>query len=162
MILSGDDHNRDARRVTRRVLRGFDPSAFSTLRRQAGLSVSDLARLSGAALSTIHHWEAGRRTPQVDVLAAVMEVIGAPIEEVVRIDVEQRYPGDWRVMTGLTQPQMAAAAQLSTAMVQRIERGEYPLSDSTADTLAGLLGINRQTYREAYQRARERPPGAPC
>lgn len=162
MTLSGDDRHRDSPHVTRRVLRGFDAAAFSTLRRQAGMSVSDLARLSGASLSTIHHWEAGRRTPQVDVLATVMKVIGAPIEAVVSIDVNDRFPGDWRVMQGLTQPQLAAAAGMSTAMVQRIERGEYPLSDGNATILAGLLGITAQTYRQAYRRARERPAGTPC
>lgn len=162
MTLSGDERHRDGPRVTRRVLRGFDTEAFSTLRRQAGISVSDLARLSGVSLSTIHHWEAGRRTPQVDVLAAAMTIIGAPIEAVVRIDVDDRFPGDWRVMQGLTQPQLAAAARLSTAVVQRIERGEYPLSDGNAAILADLLGINAHTYRQAYQRARERPAGTPC
>jgi transcriptional regulator with XRE-family HTH domain len=80
----------------------------------------------------------------------------------VRIDVAERYPGDWRVMQGLTQLQLAAAAGLSTAMVQRIERGEYPLSDANATTLAGLLGITAQAYRQAYQRARQRPAGTPC
>ena len=31
-------------RMTRRVLRGFNPQAFADTRRQRGLSVSDLAR----------------------------------------------------------------------------------------------------------------------
>lgn len=161
MSLSRYDQHQDGRRVSRRVLRGFDPQAFATLRRHAGISVSDLARLSETSLSTIHHWEAGRRTPQVDVLAAVMKVLNAPIEAVVRIDVDDRYPGDWRVMKGLTQPQLAARAQIPTATVQRIERGEYPLSDQNAEALASLLDISPQVYRDAYQRARQRPPGAP-
>lgn len=162
MSLSGYERHQRGRRVSRRVLRGFDPAAFATLRRDAGLSVSDLARLSGHSLSTIHHWEAGRRTPQVDILAAVMAIIGVPIEAVVRIASDERYPGDWRVLTGLTQPQLAAKAQLPTATVQRIERGEYPLSDANADKLAELLGITSPTYRQAYLRVRQRPPGTSC
>ncbi|MBI3216985.1 MAG: transcriptional regulator [Mycobacterium sp.] len=147
--------------MTRRVLRGFDASAFAELRHRAGISVSDLARLSGASLSTIHHWEAGRRTPQVDILAAVMAVLNAPIESVVLIAAQERYPGDWRVLRGMTQPQLGAAAHIATSIVQRIERGEHPLSDSNAEVLSGVLGIPAGTYREAYQRARDRPAGAP-
>lgn len=74
---------------------------------------------------------------------------------------EQRYPGDRRVMSGLTQPQAAARAQLSTAILQRIERGEYPLSDKSAEALAEVLGISADEYHAAYQRARQRPAGAP-
>lgn len=147
--------------MTRRVLRGFDADAFAALRRRAGISASDLARLSGAALSTIHHWEAGRRTPQVDILAAVMSVLEAPIDAVVLIAAEERYPGDWRVMKGLTQPQLAATARLSTQIVQRIEGGEYPLSEANAEALARVLGITADEYRAAYQRARQRPAGTP-
>lgn len=68
-----------------------------------------------------------------------MKVLQAPIDAVVLIAPEQRYPGDWRVMSGLTQPQAAARAQLSTAILQRIERGEYPLSDKSAELLRGCL-----------------------
>ncbi|MCX2715978.1 helix-turn-helix domain-containing protein [Mycolicibacterium sp. J2] len=148
--------------MSRRVLRGFDAAAFATLRRERGFSVSDLARLSGTSLGTIHAWEAGRRTPQIDILAAVMAVLDAPIDAVVRIQEDQRFPGDWRVMKGLTQPQLAAQAQLSTAAVQRIELGEHPLSDANARTLSGLLGISPEAYRDAYHRARQRPPGTSC
>lgn len=156
-----DEQPPHGRRMTRRVLRGFDAHAFAALRRRADISVSDLSRLSGASLSTIHHWEAGRRTPQVDILAAVMKVLKAPIDAVVLIAPEDRYPGDWRVMNGLTQPQLAAKAQLSTAILQRIERGEYPLSDKHSEALASVLGIAIDQYSAAYQRARQRPAGAP-
>ena len=161
MSLSLNENHPHGPRMTRRVLRGFDPGAFSALRHRAGISVSDLSRLSGVSLSTIHHWEAGTRTPQVDILAAAMAVLNSPIHAVVLIDPDQRYPGDWRVMSGLTQPQLAANAHIATAILQRIERGEYPLSDKNADALAAILGISAAEYRAAYQRARQRPAGAP-
>ena len=161
MSLFPNENHPHGRRMTRRVLHGFDRHAFSALRQSRGLSVSDLARLSGAALPTIHHWEAGTRTPQVDILAAVMAVLKAPIDTVVLIAADQRYPGDWRVMSGLTQPQLAANAKIATAILQRIERGEYPLSDKNAEALASTLGITADEYRAAYQRARQRPAGSP-
>lgn len=162
MSLSTDDSYRDRHRMTRRVLRGFSPEAFADVRARKQVSVSDLARLSAVSFSTIHHWEAGRRTPQIDVLARIMAVLDAPIDAVVLIDPADRYPSDWRVMRGITQPQLAAQARLSTVMVQRIEKGEYPLSDRNADTLSNLLGISAGEYRAAYQRARTRPAGEPA
>jgi hypothetical protein len=37
-----------------------------------------------------------------------MAVLKRPIDGVVRMEEGQRYPGDWRVIKGLTQPQLAA------------------------------------------------------
>ncbi len=149
------------RRVSRRVLRGFSAEKFTAVRICAGLSVSDLARMADVAVSTIHHWEAGTRSPQIDILASVMAVLNAPIEAVVLIAVDHRYPSDWRVMKGLTQPQLAVAAHIPTVTIQRIERADYPLTDKNAETIANALGITVEEYRTAYQRARKRPAGAP-
>ncbi|VAZ69638.1 hypothetical protein LAUMK40_05801 [Mycobacterium kansasii] len=145
--------------MTRRVLRGFDAATFAALRQERGLSVSDLARLGDIGTSTIHAWEAGTRTPQVDLLARVMDVLGAAIDQVVCIDPEERYPGDWRVMKGMTQPELAAAAKIATTTLRAIERADQSLSDHNARTLAAVLGISVDTYHAAYRRARNRPPG---
>lgn len=48
--------------------------------------------------------EAGKGTPQIDLLARVMAILETPIEHVVAIAPDERYPGDWRVIKGLTQP----------------------------------------------------------
>lgn len=148
--------------MSRRVLRGFSAHAFAAVRTQANFTISDLARLADVAVSTLHHWEAGTRSPQIDILAKVMTVLQAPIESVVLIPCHERYPGDWRVMTGRTQPQLAAAAGMPTALVTRIERADYPLSDTNAETLATALGVSAAEYKAAYQRARDRHPGIPA
>src|SRR5579875_1072518 len=72
-------------RMTRRVLRGFDAASFAQVRRRNGISVSDLARLADVSSVTIFNWEAGRGTPQVDLLARVMRILDASIEQVVAI-----------------------------------------------------------------------------
>lgn len=162
MTLSSDDTDQHRRRMSRRILRGFSRAAFVEVRKRAEMSVSDLARTSGVAISTIHNWEAGNRSPQIDILAAVMNTLGAPIEAVVQVPPDDRYPGDWRVMKGMTQPQLAAAARLPTVTIQRLERGEHPLSPENADVLAALLDVSADTYREAYERARTRPVGTPA
>lgn len=159
MNLSSYEAHPPQRRMSRRVLRGFSPSEFAKARRNAGLSVSDLARIAEVSVSTVHHWEAGTRSPQVDILAKAMAVLGVPIEGVVLIPAGQRYPSDWRVMRGLTQPQLAATAHMPTVTVQRIERADYPLSDQHAEAIASTLGVDVDEYREAYERARKRPAG---
>ncbi|HZE16419.1 MAG TPA: helix-turn-helix transcriptional regulator [Mycobacterium sp.] len=50
--------------MSRRVLRGCSAQEFTAIRTRAGLSVSDLDRIADVAVSTIHHWEAGTRSPQ--------------------------------------------------------------------------------------------------
>ena len=161
MNLSSYDADPHRRRMSRRVLRGFSPRTFAAIRTRAGLSVSDLARMADVAVSTVHHWEAGTRSPQIDILASVMSVLDAPIEAVVLIEANERYPGDWRAVRGLTQPQLAAAARLPTVTIQRIERADYPLSEQNAEIIANVLGLTVEEYRAAYDRARKRPAGAP-
>ena len=148
-------------RMTRRVLRGFDAQAFATLRRERGISAGDLSRLAGVSQATVFNWEAGKSTPQVDLLARVMDILAATIEQVVPIPADERYPGDWRVLNGLTQPELAAAVKMPTTTLRGIERADAALSDANAAKLAEHLGISVAEYRAAYQRARQRPAGAP-
>ena len=54
---------------------------------------------------------------------------------------DERYPGDWRVIKGLTQPELAAAAKIATTTLRGIERADISLTDANAATLASLLGI---------------------
>ncbi|WP_241473843.1 helix-turn-helix transcriptional regulator [Mycolicibacterium neoaurum] len=145
--------------MTRRVLRGFDARAFASARKDKGISVSDLSRLADVSQAAIFNWEAGKSTPQVDLLARVMGILGAPIEQVVPIPADERFPGDWRVAQGLTQPELAAAAKIATTTLRGIERADVGLTDANAGKLATLLGISVEQYRAAYERARRRPPG---
>jgi hypothetical protein len=62
-------------------------------------------------------------------------------------------------MKGLIQPQLARAAQIPTATIQRIRTRGLPLSGKNAEAIAGVLGITVEKYRDAYQQARRRPPG---
>lgn len=49
----------------------------------AGLSLRDLAALSGVAHGTISNWETGRRRPQVVELSAVCVALGVTVADVV-------------------------------------------------------------------------------
>lgn len=165
MTLSSHEHQRRKPRVSRRVLRGFSREAFKAA--LGTMSAGELSRLSGVGVSTIHTWLAGSRTPQVDVLAKVLPILKVQIGDVVLIDPAKRYPGDWRViMTGMTQPQLAAAAdaisKMRTSTLQKIERGELTLSEENARALATVIGIPVAEYKAAYERARLREPGTPA
>lgn len=155
-----ESHEHGSHHVSRRVLRGFTPSRFAALRKST-MTMSDLARLSGVPASTIYSWENGTFTPQVDKLAAVMKALGEPIERVVDVPVE-RFPGDWRVLRGLTQPQLAALAGITTARLQRIECAETAPTSEQIATLSSLLGSTAEEYSTAWQRARNRPAGTPA
>lgn len=143
-------------------MRGFNPANLTHARHTAGLSRKDLARLAQTGRATIDNWEAGRVTPQIDVLVRVARVLNVTIDQLVDIPTHQRYPGDWRILNGLTQPQLAAQTGLSTATVGAIERGEIALSPSHAETLAAALNLAADDYRSAYERSRLRPPGTPA
>lgn len=123
--------------------------------------MSELSRLSGVPASTIYSWEKRTFTPQVDKLAAVMKVLGNPVESVIAIPAGDRFPGDWRVLRGLTQPQLAAEAEMSASALQRIESGETAPTDAQAAVLSRLLDTDKVEYRAAWLRAKERPPGTP-
>lgn len=155
-----DTYERESRRVSRRVLRGFSPERFVALRKSK-MSTSDLARLSRVTASTLYAWQKGTFTPQVDKLAAVMKVLATPIEQVVLIPRDQRFPGDWRVLSGLTQPVLASSAGIATSKLQRIESGESQPTTEQVNVLSSLLGATAEEYRAAWLRARDRPPGTP-
>lgn len=145
--------------MTRRVLRGFDAQAFADTRRRSGIPVSELARLADVAQATIFNWEAGNGTPAINLLARVMKILDAPIGQVITIGPEERFPGDWRALKGMTQPELAAAAGIAPTTLRGIERADAALTDTNAAALAGVLGISADDYRAAYLRARQRPPG---
>jgi transcriptional regulator with XRE-family HTH domain len=154
-----DYEPRRSPRMTRRVLRGFDAQGFAEARRSKNISVSDLSRLADVSQATVFNWEAGKSTPQVDLLARVMRILAAPIEQVVTIPADERYPGDLRVLKGLTQPELAAAVKIPTTTLRGIERADAALTDGNAEKLATYLGLTVEEYRAAYQRARQRPAG---
>jgi len=124
--------------------------------------MGELARLSNVGIATIYGWEKGSATPHVDKLAAVMAVLGAPIEDVVRVPVDERYPGDWRALVGLTQPRLAALAGIPTATLKKIERGEVAPSEKTTGVLSRLVNVSAEEYMAAWERVRARPAGGPA
>jgi transcriptional regulator with XRE-family HTH domain len=51
------------------------------LRREAGLSQSQLARAAGVPIGTLRNWEQNRRVPLLDTAARVARAIGVSLDE---------------------------------------------------------------------------------
>ncbi|ABH00921.1 possible repressor protein, helix-turn-helix family (plasmid) [Rhodococcus jostii RHA1] len=143
-------------------MRGFQPDQLEKARRSAGVSQRELARLARLNADTIRRWELGDSSPQVDLLARVTAAIGVSISDLVKVPESERYPGDWRILRGLTQPQLGAAAGVTTQIVGSVERGEISLSDNVARKLSAALRIPESELRASYERVRTRPAGTPA
>jgi transcriptional regulator with XRE-family HTH domain len=143
-------------------MRGFSANTLTEVREARNFSISDLARLAQIGRSTLHHWETGHASPQVDLLARVAQALDVPMSDLVDVAPDERFPGDYRVLRGLTQPQLGQAAAVPTATVGAVERGEVALNDELAERLAHAVGTSVAEYRAAHDRARRRPPGMPA
>lgn len=148
--------------MSRRIMRGFSPDRLAAIRRERNYSLSDLARLANIGRSTLHHWEVGQATPQVDLLARAASVLGIEIADLVEVPENERFPGDYRILRGLTQPQLGRETSIPTATLGAIERGEIVPSADVAERLAHTLRIPVDVYRAALHRVRNRPPGTPA
>ena len=157
-----DGSTRDVGAMPRRVLRGFNPRRFKELRNACGISAQDLGRVIDVAESTVFAWENGNRLPNVENLAKAMRVFEKPISDVVQIDINSCFPGDFRVLKGKTQPQLAKEVAISTARLRDIERGAGSLNIAIEEKLANTLGVSSAEYSAAYYRARNRPVGTPA
>ncbi len=148
-------------RMSRSVMRGFRPQKLQELRAGRGLSPAELGRVSGLGRGTVAQWEIGRTSPTVDALARVAAQLDVSIGELVSVPVEERTLVDWRILVGLTQPQLAQRMGISTAALSSVERGDVRLTPERALLLAEHLGISTIDVRKAYSRARSRPAGSP-
>lgn len=160
-------YEREERRrskLTRRVTRGFVPSALTAARETAGMSISDLARKSDVGETTLRRWENGGGTPQIDSLRTVLRVLEVEdLGTVVSVPHDERFPGDWRTLAKLTQFELADAAGINVAKLGRLERGEtWPEDPGVTARIAAALNITVDDLRAAYARARNRPPQTPA
>ncbi|QHN28980.1 helix-turn-helix transcriptional regulator [Gordonia pseudamarae] len=142
--------------MSRQVVRGFDPGRFRALREAAGLSRADIARRGGLSVNTISTWERGIAIPNVDTLAAAVDVIGAAMADVVIVADDELTLADLRVRAGLTQPQLAAAASLATTTVAYLEQGHLTLGPHHTERLADALHLPPDQIIDASERSRIR------
>ena len=153
------------RPVSRRVMRGFHGSLLTAARAEyddgAGMTISELARLSGVSVPTLHRWESGDSVPQIDKLREAAEVlgIGVPMERLIDIPRDERFPVDWRALFGLLQPTVGGMIGVKTSVVSAVERGSRPPTPKQAAALADIYGISTDEFLASWERVRNRPVG---
>jgi transcriptional regulator with XRE-family HTH domain len=155
--------------VSRKILRGFEPGRFATIRRGRDISIPDLVRLINAAHGGIrltkfaaYAWERGDRVPSVENLAAAAAVLKVGLDELIVVPEPERTLADLRWLAGLTQPALAQRLGIRAQAYSEVERGETALPDELAAQLADALGVEVAAVRRAWDNARTRPEGAPA
>lgn len=160
--------------MARKVLRGWDPARLKKLRERkrrpkrrgeadrGSWTEADLARKSGVSVQTIRNWECDRSQPTVDKLRAVAQALGVGMDQLVKVSEHKRHLSDLRVLAGLTQPEAAKEAGISTGFYADVERAEAALTDQIAKRLATIFATDAETVRAAWQRAHDREPGEPA
>lgn len=145
--------------MSRTSVEGFDPHSFRTLRERAGLTRSQLSRLSGIGLSTLAAWEAGRMTPTVTYLRAAMSILGRPMQDVIT---QPQHPTlrSLRVNRGLRRDQVAEHMHMSLSGFSQIERGDVEPTEHRIQQLAALFQLDEQAVQDATRNTRQQglPP----
>ncbi len=153
-------NNRGRRQsVSRRILRNFVPDALTKRRVSMGMSRPDLARFADVSVTAIADWEKGRRTPGIDTLVQVAKALKCEITDLVDVPDGVRSLADLRILAGLTQPQLGRVTNISTTAIGALERAEVRLTDERAAVLAEALGVDAETVRAGYDKARNRGIG---
>ncbi|MGD9622326.1 MAG: helix-turn-helix transcriptional regulator [Mycolicibacterium sp.] len=148
--------------MSHRVVRGFQLDHFRELRKAAGMTMTDLARLSQVSPSTISSWERKGKAPDITRLVQVARVLGVDFTELVHVDPSERMVSDWRVRKGYSQIDLAREAGLSTAVVAYFERAQVKWNPGHAEKIAAALDMSVTELEAAWQRARVRPAGSPA
>ncbi|WP_162958781.1 helix-turn-helix domain-containing protein [Nocardia yunnanensis] len=159
------------RKVSRRILRGFDPDRLGAAIEDTGLSVPTLARLADVSRQTLGNWISGTTSPSVDRLRQLLAVLakeqrarGLPVtgvEDVYEFDREHPMLSDLRIRALLTQPELGKAAGLPTSVVQALEGGNARLMPHHIPKLAAALGVSAEQVEQAHHNTRYRDAGAP-
>ncbi len=133
--------------MSRSGVRGFSPAALRRRRAEAGLTLRELAVVSGVGAQTLRAWEAGRTYPSPHKLAAVAKALRLPIADLLTVDEADLRLSDLRFRCGLTQADVAAALATSISAVSAIESGFRSPTDAQITLLAEVYGLTERGVR---------------
>lgn len=175
------------------VLALSDPGApatfsefFKRLRRTRGSSLSQIARVSGVAKSTLSRWESGQSEPDLPTLQAVLESLGlgstvwdralavidaprartAPTVAAVFADVDVSEPGQGdllqalRVRSGHSSAQAAEFLGVSAPTLSRWETGARAPELGALARAADAFGASPEERQALFSRHPSAPPVA--
>ena len=137
-------------------MRGFDAAAMARLRKERGLTLDALGALVRRARPNVIKWEAGE-APSPAKLVALARALGVEPWQLTGTRPQAAELADLREWAGLTRRDLAARAGIRRSTYADIERGNAPLSPTTAEALAEALdcdpGLVERAYRRAVRRA---------
>lgn len=137
--------------------RGFDPGRLKAERTAVRLTQGSLARAAGLHEDEIGHYEAGRRVPQVETVAALARAMQIPPARLFAPRENERPSlAELRTLAGLNQQQAAAeAGGMTRGTYSAIERGETAApSDSHFAAIAKALHASVDQVRVAHSVSR--------
>lgn len=127
-------------------VQAFSPSAFHRQRIRRGLTLRQLALLSGVSAGTISNWECGKVGPNPRLLAAVVAELDIDIADVVRIRHDRLRLVDLRHQGGLSQEAAAAAAGMTRTTYGAIESTERLPSESQRRAFCDLYDLSATDF----------------
>ena len=117
--------------MARRALYGFDPTRLIEVRRERGLSRSDLGRIADVPYNTLRRWETANAAPAPELLKQVADALGVELSELAVIPTAAATLASRRNEKGLTQLEVATALGMSKSTYSRLERGERKATRTT-------------------------------
>lgn len=136
-------------------VRGFDPEALVRARKARGLSQEALGEAVGRARTNIIPWEkVAGDTPSPRNLVLLAEVLDVHPWELTNVNPEEAELADLRTWAGLTQRELADAAQIARSSYSLLERGGLPLHAEVAERIAAELGRTVEEVERAYMRSK--------
>ncbi|MDP7739734.1 MULTISPECIES: helix-turn-helix transcriptional regulator [Mycobacterium] len=133
-------------------VRGFNRSAVSRIRREAGLSMPELGLRTGLDPSVLSRWEAGATSPTPECLRRFADAMGVSTSIFVDTPPEERTLADLRSLAGFSQRALAKHLQLPFKTLARLENGLIDLDSERAGIMAAALEVTVPELVAAYKR----------
>jgi transcriptional regulator with XRE-family HTH domain len=140
--------------VGRRPVRNFNPAAARRARTRRGLSQEDVADQLGISRTNYLLLEQGSRGVGPAMLRRLADVLDVAPHELTGTKRSDATLRDLREWAGLTQTDVAGLlGAASPTGYATIERGQRPLTDDLAETLATAFGCSKLVVRRAWSRS---------
>ena len=135
-------------------IRSFNGAALRQARINRSLSHDALGRLTGQARPNLIAWEQGRHRPTPRLLVVLADALDIDPLELLDVTEDTATLADLRGRAGQATVDVAVRLGIHPTTYRRLERGQAPLTDETAATLAGLFNTTAERIAAAYARAR--------
>lgn len=142
-------------RMPREPVSDFDAAALRARRRELGWTQEDLALHAGVAGATVASWETRVAAPSPTHLVTVANALRVPMSRLLVPAGSGTSISDYRLRTGLTRAEAAAAADLPASRLKDIERHMRQPNTEDLAALSDAYGVPTATLSAAWATGRE-------